>query len=302
LDGSCTFDIDNGTSLTISNVISGPAGSLTKVTEAGTLILSGVNTYTGDTTINIGTLALVGAGSLASPNIILAAPSAILDVGARVDGTLSLTSGRALVGYGTVRGTVQANASATVSLGGDFATGQLTITNAALLNSASTTYLDVDKANFTNDVINAASVSYGGTLKVAEVSGIPFGAGNTFKLFNASSYQGTFTAFDPATPGAGLKWNTNNLAVNGTLKVESTTPLPPPSIVSFGYSGTDVTLIGNNGPANGTYLALTSTNVGLPISGWTIIATNYFDGSGAFNLTAPVNPSEAQRFFRLQLP
>jgi len=47
---------------------------------------------------------------------------------------------------------------------------------------------------------------------------------------------------------------------------------------------------------------LTSTNVGLSISAWTIIATNYFDGSGAFNLTAPVNPAEAMRFFRLQVP
>jgi autotransporter-associated beta strand protein len=300
LDGGCTIDVDGGTSLAISNIVSGPGGSLTKV-ETGTLLLSSVNTYAGDTFINAGTLALIGAGSLTSPNINLGGGTAALEVGARVDGTLTLGSGRALNGYGAVRGTVQANASATVSLGGDTAIGQLNITNALLLNAGSTTYLDVDKAGFTNDVIGAGSVSYGGTLKVTEISGTPFGAGNTFKLFNASSYQGTFTAFDPATPGAGLKWNTNNLAVNGTLKVESVAPLPQPNIASFSYTGTDVTLVGT-GPAYGTYLALTSTNVGLPIGSWTIIATNYFDGGGAFNLTTPVDPGEARRFFRLRVP
>jgi len=301
LDGSCTFDIDNGTSLAISNVISGPAGSLTKITEAGTLILSGVNTYAGDTVINIGTVALVGAGSLASPNIIFGGAAAILDVGARVDGTLTLGGGRSLVGYGTVRGTVQGNTGSTVSLGGDAAVGRLIVTNAAILNAGSVTTLDVDKANFTNDVVSAASLSYGGTLQLTEISGSPYGAGNTFKLFSAASYQGTFAAISPATPGAGLKWNTNNLAVNGTLKVESVGPLTQPNIVSFGYSGTDVTLVGT-GPANGTYVALTSTNVGLPVSGWTMIATGYFDGSGNFNLTTPVSSDEAKRFFLLQVP
>lgn len=71
LDGVCTFDVDGGTSLTLSNTVSGPAGSLTKV-ETGTLILSAVNTYGGDTAVSAGTLALVGAGSIAnSPNLVL---------------------------------------------------------------------------------------------------------------------------------------------------------------------------------------------------------------------------------------
>jgi hypothetical protein len=37
-----------------------------------------------------------------------------------------------------------------------------------------------------------------------------------------SPYGGTFTSIVPATPGAGLLWNTNTLASDGTLRVVST--------------------------------------------------------------------------------
>ena len=63
--GAATFDVADGTAATdlgISCVISGGNG-LTK-TGAGTLDLSGVNTYTGNTTVNAGTLHLTNTGRL----------------------------------------------------------------------------------------------------------------------------------------------------------------------------------------------------------------------------------------------
>jgi autotransporter-associated beta strand protein len=58
----------NDASTTVSGVISGTNGSLTK-TGAGTLTLSGANTYTGDTTLNGGTLQISGSIASATANV-----------------------------------------------------------------------------------------------------------------------------------------------------------------------------------------------------------------------------------------
>jgi len=76
--------------------IFGP-GSLT-TTGGGTLTLTGTNTYSGDTIINGGTLAVSATGTLgSSPNIIIAG-GAMLDVSAS---TLTLGSGRVLTNIST---------------------------------------------------------------------------------------------------------------------------------------------------------------------------------------------------------
>jgi autotransporter-associated beta strand protein len=72
----------NGNSTEVSGVISGVGGSLVKVGQ-GTQTLSGINTYTGGTTISAGTLQL---GTLAST----AAIQGVVNVGA--DGTLDIVN------------------------------------------------------------------------------------------------------------------------------------------------------------------------------------------------------------------
>jgi autotransporter-associated beta strand protein len=67
------------TTLTIANVIAG-SGNLIKA-DAGTLILSAANTYTGDTLVTGGTLVLSAADSI-SPGAVLISGGGVLDVGA----------------------------------------------------------------------------------------------------------------------------------------------------------------------------------------------------------------------------
>ncbi len=67
-------------------------------------------------------------------------------------------------------------------------------------------------------------------------------------------------------------------------------------------SGANLSASGSNGVINGTYYLVSSTDVTLPLTNWSVLATNVFDGSGNFALTYPVNPAEPQRFFTIRLP
>jgi polygalacturonase len=57
-----------------------------------------------------------------------------------------------------------------------------------------------------------------------------------------------------------------------------------------------------DGVTNGTHYVLTSTNIALPLTNWTRLVTNQFDGSGNFNFTNAMNPNSPQSFYLLQLP
>jgi autotransporter-associated beta strand protein len=281
-------------SLTFANVIGGPGG-VTKI-GAATLIFTTNNTYAGDTFINTGTLALRGNGSISNAATITIASGATLDVTARTDGLLNLAATQAVAGAGTVSGTLFAtNLGAIVSPGGDVL-GKLTVTGNATLRGL--TRIDLSKATATNDVLQVGgSLAYGGTLALTNLGGA-LAAGDGFKVFNAAAYAATFNGFLPPTPSPGLIWDTNLLAVSGTLRIAVA---PPPIITSATLSGMNVVLAGTNGPPNGTYWILASTNVALPLTSWPVIGTNTFNATGGFTLTNAVDPAAPQLFYVLQL-
>ena len=103
LTGS-SYGVSNGT---ISAILGG-SGALTKSTT-GTVTLSGSNTYTGATNINVGTLTVSGS--------------------THVNSAVSLASGATLSGTGTVNGTVTVATGTGAITGGNGTTGQLTIGN-----------------------------------------------------------------------------------------------------------------------------------------------------------------------------
>src|SRR6185369_4289948 len=112
LSGSNTFYMQ-GTRLTLqSNSISG-AGSIWKV-GSGILEFAGTNSYTGNTTISNGVVALIGNTSLTNSPILNLAngtnTTPIIDVTNRTDGTLTLISGQTLKGSGIIRGTLVVSA------------------------------------------------------------------------------------------------------------------------------------------------------------------------------------------------
>ncbi|HHY85583.1 MAG TPA: hypothetical protein GYA07_08630 [Verrucomicrobia bacterium] len=280
----------------IFGVISGP-GTVIQSGD-GVLTLTNVHTYSGATSIEAGTLALAGNGSIAGSADIRVGADAVLDVSGRIGGGLLVGGGQTLRGRGVVKGDITIGGGATL-LPGD-SIGTLTFSNGLSLAPGSTTVFEISAAPLNHDRIHVAgNLACGGTLIVTDVGAEPFSAGDTFELFSAGSFSGSFDSVVlPPLPPA-LAWNTNLLESSGVLSVVGTAP-PAISVVLQAEDG--FVFAGTNGQPGATYHVLTSTNLMLPLAQWTRVATNQVDGSGTFSFTNTIDAAEPGRFFTLELP
>jgi len=161
--------------------------------------------------------------------------------------------------------------------------GILTVTNGSV-NLKGTTVMDINKTTATNDVLNVTvNLVYGGTLNV-NITGT-LAVNDSFKLFNGGTYSGAFTTVSPATPGPGLAWDTSHLTLDGSLIVKSGS-VSTNHLNGITISGTSLSISATNGPANGGWTLLQSTNIALPFAQWDTNRTGTFDGSG--NLTTNI--------------
>lgn len=204
-----------------------------------------------------------------------------------------------LTGDGTVNGSV------TVSSGGTFAPGitnlaSVTVNGSLLLNNGSTTLMALQPSSVSAcNVSGLTNVVYGGTLQLTNLGGA-YQAGQSFSLFSSTQYNGAFAALSPATPGNGLQWDTYALDVNGTLRIVSATPSPP-VIGSVAQAAGNLTITASDGLAYDPCYLLTSTNLAMPLSSWTCVATNYFNLNGTTTFTYAISTGEPARFFQLQV-
>ena len=76
----------------------------------------------------------------------------------------------------------------------------------------------------------------------------------------------------------------------------------PPNISTFAHSGTNLIFRGANGISQTPCYTIMSTNLALPMTAWTVVATNGFDASGNFNFTNSVGSNAPNQFFMLKLP
>ncbi|MDQ0068717.1 outer membrane autotransporter protein [Variovorax boronicumulans] len=172
---------------TLSGSISGTGGSVVKV-GAGTLVLTGANTYTGATTVAAGTLRVNNTSGSGTGT-----------------GAVQVQSGATLAGSGSIAGAV------TIAKGGILAAGNSpgTLTLGALtLAGGSTLNYELGQAGVPggalNDLINVTgNLQLDGTLNIAQSAGGTFGPG----LYRLMSYGGTFTdnGLDIGTAPAGAK-------------------------------------------------------------------------------------------------
>jgi autotransporter-associated beta strand protein len=175
----------NGLSTTVDGVIadggiSGGAGaSLIKI-GAGTLVLSGINSYSGGTTVSAGTLQLAGVGTLGATSAALTVLGGVLDLNgtSQTTGAMTLNGGSVVGGTltssafdvqtGTISAVLAGPGALTKTGGGAVAlsgansyTGGTTIYDGTLLLSGPGTLGNV--ANFTIVNSNSAVLDLGGS-------------------------------------------------------------------------------------------------------------------------------------------
>ncbi|MBN8457486.1 MAG: autotransporter-associated beta strand repeat-containing protein [Verrucomicrobia bacterium] len=226
--------VPNGQDLVISGNISQNSGagagakSLTKSGD-GTLVIAGAsNSYTGNTTVNAGTL--VVSGTLAAAT-----------------GTVDIAANATLSGTGTINRPVNlATDSNLTPAGSDI--GTLTVGGAVTMLGKTVCQIHKDTTpTLTGDLLAAQTIAFGGTLEVT-ASGEPITLGDTFDLFDATNFTGSFTSLNLPTLAEGLSWDLSNLAVDGTITVVDFVTTPVFSLTPGGYQGTpSVTLTTQDG-------------------------------------------------------
>lgn len=180
--------------ITLAGVLSG-SGALRKL-GAGTLTLEAQNTYTGDTIVYEGTLALGQYGSIPASPLIIVGPGAVLDVSA-VEGGFVHGATRTLGGFGTVIGNVTLAPGAILNPGSNVVAGTLTIAGSLTETGGAVNHFDLSTDPFgsANDL-----VVIGGDLNVSETNAIEViggGAiGSVHKLFRyGGNFNGTLDNF-----------------------------------------------------------------------------------------------------------
>lgn len=248
----------------VSGVISNANGFAVNLVKSnsGALTLNGVNTYTGSTTVTGGTLA--GAG--------------------RIVGPVTVASGATLSpGNGSI--------------------GTLTINNNLTNNGMFLIRLNKTGGVLTNDNVRGVSTLVfgpaGAGLQVVS-TGDQITAGDSFKIFSATNYRNFITAITPAVPGTNLVWNTNNLAVNGTLSVALGTVMP--QLRNCYLTGTNLVFTGGGGAAGYGFSLLASTNLTTPLTNWFLAGTGVCDGNGNFIVTNSFSGTNPWQFYLIRVP
>jgi autotransporter-associated beta strand protein len=248
----------------------------------GTLLLSAASTYSGSTMIKGGTLLVNGS------------------IGG---GAVTVANSATLGGTGTINGSTTVQFGATLSPGAAASfPATMKVNNSVALQPGSFTRMRISKTALTNDVVQISGGSvlqFGGILTVTNIAGVVT-VGDRFKLFSAPTYSGTFSGITPPTPGPGLRWDTNQLAMNGTLVVALGDVEPQIETAAFDEAG--LHCHGFGGAAGTGFSILSTADLSAPMESWTIEGAGVFDQDGRFDFTIQPASDAPQQFFTIKIP
>jgi autotransporter-associated beta strand protein len=200
----------NDLSTTVSGVIFGLLGGSLVKTGSGTLTLSGLNAYTGPTTVNAGSL--------------------IVDGSIAVSSLTTVNNGATLGGNGTV-GTTLINTGATLAPGPSGAPGTMTVAGNLTFQSGATYVVGITP-------LAAATTNVTGTAALAGTVQANFGSGTFLEhsytiLTAAGGRNGTFdtlaTSGLPADFKTSLTYSGNTAMLNLTADLIPPVPPDPPT-------------------------------------------------------------------------
>ncbi|OAE53492.1 autotransporter domain-containing protein [Achromobacter mucicolens] len=190
------IEVDANATAIIDSKLTG-SGALAK-TGSGMLILNGVNTYSGGTSVSAGTLEI---GDAAHPT-------------ASILGDVTVGSGGTLRGHGSIGGNVTNDG--VVRPGGSI--GTLTILGNYTQSPTGTLFVDVSPTT-------ASQLKVGGTATLAGTLNVLYGPGTysatSFRIIDAASVTGRFASVTSNAPDE-LAQSVQNLADGSTLTLANT--------------------------------------------------------------------------------
>jgi fibronectin-binding autotransporter adhesin len=242
----------------VSGAITTGSGSLTKDGE-GTVTLSGLNTYTGTTTINAGALLVnnsnslssgTGTGSITINNASTLGGTGFIAPGASMDISFAST---AFLSVGTPGSTVAENLDITLLSGSDLLLGGGTIQLGLFSNDPLLTSTEADRLNVANLGGGSSIVNLtGAKLIVNNVNSLApasFNVNDSWDLFDwvglgtGLSFTGSFSNLSPTNftdfpdVGPGKQWDFSQLLSTGVISVVA---IPEPTrglLVMLGVLG-----------------------------------------------------------------
>ncbi len=274
--GSLTVG-NNNQSSTFSGVIRNSAGSLAlSKLGTGTLALGGANTYTGNTTVSGGTLALSG-GSIGASVVYIGLGATLANTttnAASIGGTTTFSSGSSasLTAVGGIP-----SAIGKISVGGDLTLGAPVFTiNVSGAPLAVGTYRLMDCAGTLSSAANATPV----------ISGIPLAAGYTASVATTAGAAGhvdlivaATPAFSNLTPSQAIIYGTSSITLAGNVSAAGIFPAPGETVAVTINGNTQLTTTSD---ASGDFSIVYNT-LGLPASGSAYPITYSYAGDVSLN-------------------
>ena len=291
--GNGTLDVASSQALTYNGIIAnnGGTGSLIK-TSTGTLTLGGANTYSGNTTVSAGTLALGSGGSIANTPQITLTSGAVLDTtgagGITLGSAQTLIGGRASSPATDVNGNLTSGGS--VNPGGTGTAATLTITGNYALTGG-TNYFDLSgTTSGANDTIAVSgTLNLSGTTKIA-VNFTATPAPGRYHLITYSSKTGGTAAANLVSILSGISIGTLTATLDDSLGGIDL-------VLSSAHTQSSITWLGDGSANNWDTSAINWTNLA------STTTTAYFDfdyvtfdntaTNPTVNLAAALNPASS---------